>query len=181
MFGEERKPELLLEVLSDLISSKEVRSDKIRVTYAGKDSAVWHDKMLGIGLSEILDDRGLVSRKEALNIQQKSSINLLLTYSSDKLKGNITGKLFEYFNARRPVLVMINGPQDQEIEDLVRPELGIVAYHSDYNSVRDFVLHEYKAWERGDSGDSQFDYQEALKPFTWDMLARNFARHIGIA
>lgn len=181
MFGEERNPDLLLKVLSELLESNSIPVDKLRVTYAGKDSAVWQEKMQEFELSGLFDDRGLISREEAIGIQQKSSINLLLTYSSPQLTGNITGKLFEYFNARRPVLVMINGTKDAEIEGLVPPELGRVVYNGNFDKVKEFVLSKYIEWKNSDTGESGIDYGKILEPFTWEHMTRSFADHIGLA
>jgi hypothetical protein len=181
MYGDRRNPDMMLKAVADLIETHSINSAKFLLLYAGKDSGVWHRKTSEFGLGDIFENRGLVSRKEALNIQRDSNINLLLTYSSSELTGNITGKIFEYFNARRPMLVLINGPRDEEIENLVAPELGQVVYNEHYNIVREFILSKYIEWEKGNTQNAIIDYSEALQPFTWDNMTKKFADHIGIA
>jgi hypothetical protein len=180
MYGDRRNPDMMLRAVADLIKTNSVDSTKFLLLYAGKDSGVWRGKTNEFGLGDIFEDRGLVSRKEALSIQRDSNINLLLTYSSSELTGNITGKIFEYFNARRPVLVLINGPRDEEIENLVAADLGQVAYDKDYDRVRDFIFRNYNKWVKGDYY-KDIEYNELLKSFSWKNMITDFADHIGLA
>lgn len=178
MYGDRRDPDLLLLALSELIQNGELSIEKIRITYAGKDSEVWKRKVREHDIEEILDDRNLISRKETINIQHWSSVNVLLTYSSEELTGNLTGKVFEYLNAKRPVLILINGPIDMEIEDLVNGDLGIVAYSDDLKMVKEFLVSEFGKWKNGKTSNEGVDYANALRPFLWESMVEEFVEHI---
>lgn len=181
MYGDRRNPDLLLQSLVELIDAQIIPRDKLRLTYAGKDSDVWLRKAKDFGIIDILEDRGLVSRKEAMAIQRRSSINLLLTHSGPGLTGIITGKIFEYFNARRPVLVIVIGPADDEIESLITNDFGQVVYRGDSGRVISFISELYHVWQQADTGSPSRNYSNFLKLLSWDNIIKDFAGHIGIA
>ena len=174
MYGTRREPTPLLEVLSDMVDDGSIAADELEIVYAGKDSDAWRSRIQQYDLEECFDDRGLVSRSEALDIQCRSHINLLLTYSSDDLTGNITGKIFEYFAARRPVLVLINGPKDVEIEELVEKQGGVAAYNNDIDVIRKFVMDKYSVFKSGDNAHIEGD----LERFSWARLTSELMEKI---
>lgn len=88
--------------------------------YAGKDS-IWMRSVLEKANWEgKWVDHGLVSRKASREIQQKSHLNLLFSWSHPKSRGVLTGKVYEYLAARRPVLALVKGEADEELEALIR-------------------------------------------------------------
>jgi len=154
MFGDERDPTPLLLVLTDLIERGRLCREKIRIVYAGKDSQVFGDQIKQAGLESILEDRGLVSREEALMIQQRSHINLLLTTSSTDHKGVVTGKLYEYLAALRPIIMLIKGPHDPELQELFESvQAGHVhsSEHGDVLQLESAVEAAYQDYLRGEA------------------------------
>jgi len=67
-----------------------------------------------------------VSHADALRIQSEGDVLLLLLWNDPREKGSFTGKVFEYFGARRPILVI--GPQDNVAARLIQERnAGVVA------------------------------------------------------
>jgi hypothetical protein len=174
MFQDKRRPDTLLDAIRELIGDGILAPDDMDLIYAGKDSAVWWPLVRKANLEAVFTDRGLLSSADARTIQRRSHVNVLLTYSTDQLKGNITGKLYDYLAAGNPFLVLINGPRDQEIEALVAETgLGEVMYHGDIKSTKRFILEIYNSWK---SGDMKHDKHPNLSHFTWEYLLGDFAR-----
>jgi hypothetical protein len=174
MFQDKRRPDTLLDAVRELIGDGILAPDDMDLIYAGKDSAVWWPLVRKASLEAVFTDRGLLSSADARTIQRRSHVNVLLTYSTDQLKGNITGKLYDYLAARRPFLVLINGPRDQEIESLVvETGLGKVVYHGDTADTKSVIREAYSSWK---SGDMKHDKHPNLSHFTWEYLLGDFAR-----
>lgn len=88
--------------------------------YAGKDSVWLRSLMERAKWKGKWVDHGLVSKKTSWEIQQKSHLNLLFSWSHPKSRGVLTGKVYEYLAARRPVLALVKGEADKELEALIR-------------------------------------------------------------
>ena len=148
LFGDKRDPALLVMALKELCTDPEFK-ERIRVRYAGKDGVQWNTYFEAEGLMGIVDNLGLVSRRESLKLQKKSHLNILLTYSSNDLKGNVTGKVYEYLAAERPIVTIINGPRDEELEQMVDRGMGMVIYPGDVDRLKEYILTQYQFWTKG--------------------------------
>jgi hypothetical protein len=89
------------------------------IIYAGKDGNFWKQVAEKYRLESLLDDKGIVSAVEAQQIQHDACINVLLTVSSDQLQGVLTGKMIEYFQSGSPVLGIIVGQNDPELQSIL--------------------------------------------------------------
>lgn len=70
------------------------------------------------GVAHLLDIRAAVPYRTALAQQRAADVLLLLLWNDPRERGIYTGKLFEYFGARRPILGI--GPDDNVVADLIR-------------------------------------------------------------
>lgn len=117
-------------VLKELTEKNSSFSKFLKIRYAGKDSSLFTEWLKKFNLDNYLEDKGLVSREQAMEFQETASINLLLTWSFGDSKGIVTGKVYEYLSARRPILLLINGEQDEEMETWFKEmECGEVFYN----------------------------------------------------
>ncbi len=91
------------------------------IAYAGRHGAIWKQWLKTYRLSNRLLDLGERSHQEALAIQRAATVNLLLTWRSDRHGGILTAKLFEYLAAGKPILAIVCGPLDEELETLLKP------------------------------------------------------------
>ncbi len=178
MYGDKRNPEPVLRAVRDLIRAGSISSEEIEICYAGKDSDVWRRMIDEYQLTEVFRDLGLISRKDALELQSRSHVNLLLTYSSDELTGNVTGKVFEYMRAMRPIAVVINGPKDEELEDIMSDIPGGVYYMNDSDKLRMDLVN----WLRNhqDTDGAFEDMKRAVDPFLWSNAIVDFVEHIDL-
>ncbi|HQW27035.1 MAG TPA: hypothetical protein PLV75_13790, partial [Saprospiraceae bacterium] len=110
-----------------------------------------------------------VSAVEAQQIQHDACINVLLTVSSDQLQGVLTGKMIEYFQSGSPVLAIVVGQNDPELQSILT-DLEIGASFSDQPSdlqhVKSFILHEYLLWKSAGMN---------RKPVNVDVLKRKYS------
>ena len=139
LYGGKRNIEPILAALVDLVGRYE-----IKFVYAGKDSFIVRELFERHGLSKILVDKGVIDRGAALKLQREAGVNLMVTWASKQEKGILTGKFFEYIQAGRPILCLINGEKDEELEEIVEKcKLGAVAYGEEIGKISKFILDIY--------------------------------------
>lgn len=176
MFRDLRKPHLLLEALQELFDQKKMDPSKVRIQYAGKDTATWLPLLEQFGLTSNFVALGNISHDDAIQLQRNAHVNLLLTYASPELKGNATGKLYEYLAAQRPVLLLINGCQDEELEEIFEEtNAGLVAYNAlkDKRLVEAFLMDKYLEWLQTGQVKPAIS-PEKLSDYRWENMLRNF-------
>jgi glycosyltransferase involved in cell wall biosynthesis len=148
LFLDFRDPKVVFKAIKELISEGKIDKNKFQFLYAGKDGHTMGLMSNTAGLSDNYVDMGFVKRDTAIEMQLKSHINLLLTSSSEEHQGLLTGKMFEYFEAGNPVLCVIKGVYDQEIESIFKElNAGFIVYDpSDLKDVKSFVMLKYNEW-----------------------------------
>ncbi len=151
MFLDKRNAEPLFIALQQLIQETKMEGEEIRIIYAGKDGEYWNSLATKYRFNSLLEVKGIVAPDEAHTIQHTACINLLLTVSSARLQGVLTGKMIEYFEAGSPVLGIVVGHNDQELQSMLQ-ELEIGDTFSDkdedLDGIKAFILHEYKLWKQ---------------------------------
>ena len=175
MFGNKRDPGVLARALKRLSADPEFRGN-LRIRYAGKDAGHWNSYFEKADLGDNLENQGLVTRKEALRLQRVSHINILLTYSSNELKGNVTGKIYEYMAAGRPMVLCINGPKDTELEMAVEDYPAFVAYNEDEKALAEYLRGYYDKWMN--SEEEEYITPASNSSHSWDSVIQDFISKI---
>lgn len=171
---------LFLKALQELIAEGKMDPKKVRFIHAGKDFLIWNKWIENHQLQEVFENLGVVSFQQASLLQKKAHINLLLSWSEKKQEGILTGKLYDYLGARKPILLIINGSYDVEFEKLFKDlNAGIISYNQDkfLQATKDFLLQYYEQWLLND--DIEFEPNEAnLKEYTWESNFTKFIQHL---
>ena len=155
-------------------------SRDIEIVYAGRDSQQWQEMIEEYGLEKISKNYGIVPLEKARTLQAEAHVNLLLTYSSSDLQGNLTGKLYEYLAAGRPIITIINGSRDEEIEHLIdETKGGIVVYNqkADAKQLEQFLKKSYQEWKTTGFLVSTIS-SEAIKRFYWPNMFEKLLEHL---
>lgn len=171
LFQEFRDPRLLFSVLHSLIDEGQITSGDIDLIYAGKDADLFSKWIAENNLNSIYKERGLISRKEAKDIQDRSHINLLLTSSTSEWQGVLTGKVFEYIESGNATLCLIKGVKDEEFEQLFTDlNAGVVVYDPELNAgkMRAFLLEKYREWKSTGLLGQKVDFEKIKKQHSWN-------------
>ena len=148
----EQDASLLFACVAKLINERKLHSQHLRLRYAGPTPEIWEEWAKQFGLESLTINEGFISLQQARKIQAESAINLSLSFSSEQQKGDISSKIYEYLASRHPVLKIINGVKDEEIEAFFKElQAGLLIYNTEeYMSVLEsFVLKQYLAWQNG--------------------------------
>ena len=101
--------------------------------------------------------RKYVSHQEAMELQQKANLLLLIQVNDSRTKGALPGKLFEYLKAQKPILAI--GPKQWDAFQIItKTKAGIGLEYQD--SVK-----QYKAAIRQifETNHGQFDKREIFQ------------------
>jgi glycosyltransferase involved in cell wall biosynthesis len=162
----------------DFAGLEHVHGDRLRITHAGsffgkRDPKPFLRALAASGLDDVtvrflgdfrpadrevvhelgLDDRveliPHVPRRESLRLQRDSDVLLLLIpEAGGRGRGVLSGKVFEYIAAERPILAVV--PPDGAAAQLVRDaNVGIVAAPEDVDAIRDALVDLHARWRAG--------------------------------
>ena len=142
-----RNPDALWRALASLRSRDEV--PKLRLRLVGRIGADVLAELERFGLDTITEHVPYVPHDEAVREMQRATVLLLTVESYRHERGNLTGKVYEYLAAGRPILAL--GPVEGDAADLLRDTgAGRMLDRDDAAGVAAYVREMYEAWVRGD-------------------------------
>lgn len=160
----------LLRALQRLTGAGLLDRQRLQLAVAGKDNAHWRAWAGACGLDDCLLDLGLLPRAHTLALQRQSNLNLWLSWSLGPDQGILTAKLYEYLAAQRPILGLVTGTRDAEV-DAVFHQLR--ASHLQYSRNPDqealdiFLMEHYLRWTKGLPAPEAID-AAGLAAFSWE-------------
>lgn len=142
----ERNPEVLWQVLRDLIEELDGFKDDFQLNFIGFLSDNIIESLKKYNLTNYIDNIGYVSHKEAIKFQKKSQVLLLIEINSEDTKCIVPGKLFEYMVSNRPIISI--GPKGSDVEKIIKEtNTGNYFYYSDYDLLKTTIINHYKAYK----------------------------------
>ncbi|UBZ06666.1 glycosyltransferase [Salegentibacter mishustinae] len=146
----ERNPENLWKALAELVKENSDFEKDLELKLAGTVSEEVISSIKSTGLGDKLQLLGYVSHNQAIALQQKSSLLLLIEINSEETRGIIPGKLFEYLMSKRPILAI--GPQKWDVQQILEEtDSGEYFQYSARNKLKGVILSQYKKYKEGDA------------------------------
>lgn len=137
-----RSPDILWKAIAEIVEDDPAFRNKLKIRLAGKISSEVKESIEELGLQKYLQIEGYVSHKEALKLQNRASILLLLEIDSLETRGIIPGKIFEYFAAKRPILAI--GPENWEAGKMVLDtQSGTYLLFGDKEKVKSWIKDQF--------------------------------------
>ena len=142
-FHGKRDPKPFLQALADS------GLDDVVARFAGDFRAAHREFAEALGLGDRIELLGNVSRRRSLELQRDSeALLLLIPESGGRGRGVLTGKIFEYLAAERPILAAV--PPDGAAARLLRDTgAGIVVPSDDVDALRDALVDLHRRWQAG--------------------------------
>ena len=142
-FHGKRDPKPFLRALADS------GLDDVVARFAGDFRTADREYAASLGLGDRIELLGDVSRRRSLELQRDSeALLLLIPESGGRGRGVLTGKIFEYLAAERPILAAV--PSDGAAAKLVRDTgAGVVVPSDDVDALREALLDLHRRWQAG--------------------------------
>ncbi len=110
----------LFGAIRSLCENTVIDKHKVKFIYAGRDFSELRLQATDFGLEEILENKGFISRVEALNLQNSSNLVIVSTWNSEYYRGVVPGKIYEAFLLKKPVLAFVDGPvEGSELKEMI--------------------------------------------------------------
>jgi glycosyltransferase involved in cell wall biosynthesis len=171
LYAGRRDPTLLFEVIHELMEEAIIVREQMRIRFYGPIEPWLQPLIERCDLKGVVELHGSIDRSEALQRQQESQILLLLGWANPRETGQHTGKLFEYFGSRRPILA-VGGVAGVLTEVLEETGAGVHALSK--QQLRQFLIASYTEFR--ERGEVRFKGNEsALMKYTHEAMARSFS------
>ena len=168
-----RNPLGLWQALQELIAENEAFKNAIKIQLAGVVGEEVLHSIKDFGLSDYAAQLGYLSHDKVLETQQKSQLLLLLEIDSEETKGIIPGKLFEYLNAKRPILAI--GPKGWEAGAMVEQhKAGNTCLHGEVKRLKNVLLDAFHQYEKG----TLICHSEGVEQYHRKALTESLAKFI---
>jgi len=137
-----RNPVNLWKALSELLGEHKDLSKDLTINLAGAMDYAVSKSIDEANLGDRVNRMGNIPFQEAIRLMKQSRLLLLLIINTPEAKGILTGKLFEYMNAGRPILAI--GPTDGEVGHVLKEtQTGHIVDYQDKEAIKNQVLDYY--------------------------------------
>jgi glycosyltransferase involved in cell wall biosynthesis len=133
-------PKPLLDAISHLSKSNQINSSDITVDFYGDKLEAVNEYTKQHEFKSLIRLMGHVKREIALDAQRDAGALLLLASSNPKMRGILTGKIFEYIVAGRPILCVGSCPEYEIGQLLHQTGTGVVIGPNDLKKLSEILL-----------------------------------------
>lgn len=134
-----------IELLLSAADKMAAEGNKLRLVFAGKQDEIVQKQLAALKNVEVVL-KGYVSHKEAVQLLQETDALLLAIPDLPDNKGILTGKLFEYLAAKRPI-VCIGPPNGDAAAILCEANAGVTFDYADEAAIDQHLEKLYQNWQ----------------------------------
>ncbi|MDG1805735.1 glycosyltransferase family 4 protein [Flavicella sp.] len=149
MMNEDRNPTMLWDVLKELCTEDANFKNDVCIQLIGKLDASVINGIEGNSLKENTRIINYLPHDKVAVFQKKSQVLLLAVNEVPSARGIITGKIFEYLVAKRPILAI--GPIDGDLAKiLTESEAGAIVDFGDSKTLKIKIKELYQAFKKNE-------------------------------
>ncbi|MDD3080122.1 MAG: glycosyltransferase [Paludibacter sp.] len=149
LLTQKQNPLLLWKVLKELCDEFPEFKKKLIIRLVGKIDYPVIESIENAGLLDNLEKLSYVPHTEALKLQQASQVLLLLLVNTPGTENILTGKLFEYLNASRPIFCVahVHGDAATIIRET---NAGVVVGFDELDKTKKAMLQYYNLFKKNE-------------------------------
>lgn len=147
-YGERQTPEYFLQGLQALLARRPLLRNAIEVRLIGTIFERHAHRITELGLTDVVQYCGVVPHTQAVAAQMTADVLLLVVGKGAGSEVVVTGKVFEYLGAGRPILALapLDGPAAALIRDSAT---GTVVDAEDVPTISRAIETYYEQWQSG--------------------------------
>lgn len=146
--NKDRNPYTLWKVLGDLCRQQPGFKKDLILKFTGKTDAIVFESLKENGLLDNAQKTDYMPHSEVVKAMMQSPVLLLPLNNTPNNKGVLSGKLFEYLAAKRPVFG-IGMPDGDAAEILAQTGAGMMCDFDDYEGTKKTILDLYARYQQG--------------------------------
>ncbi|HEY5510699.1 MAG TPA: glycosyltransferase family 4 protein [Prolixibacteraceae bacterium] len=124
-------------------------------------------------LSSMVEVMGYIPHEQAISQMKGASLLLMAIPDTPDNKGIVTGKLFEYLAARKPVLAI--GPEGGDVDILIdKCKAGKLFSYENTEGMKNFILEIFQQYSAGASG----IHSTGIESYTRKNLTKELSRYL---
>ena len=144
----DRNPDYFWKALRDLVNENTDFKAHLKVALIGKITQQVLKSIAAYGLQDFVQHTAYIPHKEVEKYQKSAQLLLLPVNNVPSAKGILTGKIFEYLQANRPILAL--GPTDGDLAALLKKtEAGSIVAFEDTEKLKKVLLSYFAAYKKG--------------------------------
>ncbi|APZ46603.1 glycosyl transferase family 1 [Polaribacter reichenbachii] len=148
LLPKQSNPKLLFTVLQKLCLEDAIFKNDLQLNFIGDISDEVKKEIEFNNLIDNTEFKGYVSHREAIVYQKKAQVLLLLIPNVKKSEGILTGKLFEYLTAKRPILAL--GPEKADLSEILEnTNAGVVVGFNNEVKLTSEIKKLYQQYKEG--------------------------------
>ena len=144
-----RNPEVLWQVLNEIITENQEFKDHFELKFVGRIDDKIIKKIQNTPLHNTVNNLGYLSHSESNKEMQKSDVLMVTNFPNEKSKGIIPGKIFEYLATEKTVLSF--GPKGADVARIL--EETKAGHHFNFDQkeeVKSFLLQQFEFWKNNE-------------------------------
>ena len=146
LMNADRNPSMLWEVLAEICKTNIDFKNDFQLKLIGKIDASVTKKINEFKLSNNVEIVAYVSHNKVLEFQKKSQVLLLIVNNVPSAKSIITGKIFEYLSAKRPILAI--APKNGDLAEILNKSCaGVVINFDEKEHLKRTILKLYNQFK----------------------------------
>ena len=144
----ERNPDNLWQAIAELVEENELFKSNLEIKFIGQVSESIIESIEKYGLKEHSRFLGYMPHKQAQEEMHNSQVLLLIEKNTKETQNIIPGKIFEYFQAKRPILGI--GPKNWDVTEMIKKhQCGFTFNYTEKDEIKYAINAYFDAFMKG--------------------------------
>lgn len=146
-YTQERSPQNFLNALASMVQAELLPRHALQVFFVGNISPQVNELIKSMGFSDLVTTTGYLPHQQSIAYLLSADLLLIIMGQKHAKQGMLTGKVFEYLAAAKPILALAPPCADA---DLVREaQAGLVVPPDDIPAIANTLVELYTRWSQG--------------------------------
>lgn len=147
-FYGQRSSQPFLQALSNVLARGDIPRTALQVRLVGNVGQATVDQVQALGLADVVEITGYLAHRQSIGYLLGADVLLLMIAPGPGSEGVLTGKLFEYLAAGRPILGLT--PPSAAADLIKESRAGVVIDPDDGTAIERQLIAWYAQWRRGE-------------------------------